>query len=325
MRFVRVRLAALAVTAAVAVPGVAFDLQGHRGARGLAPENTMAAFRAALALGVTTLETDVGITRDGVAVIAHDRHLNPALVRGADGKWLAAPTPTLRSLDSARLAAYDVGRTDPASAYAKQWPQQQPADGERIPALADVLALAKRSAVPVRLNVETKLSPLAPDDTVDPATFARAVVDALTSADLVARTTLQSFDWRTLAEAKKLEPALRTACLTLEGGANDNVKPDATGRSPWLAGIAPGPLPSMVKRAGCDVWSPFWRNVTRERIAEAKALGLAVIPWTVNEIADMLAMIDAGADGLITDYPDRGRQAMAERGLPLPPPDPAKR
>lgn len=295
----------------------AFDLQGHRGARGLAPENTLAAFRAALAVGVSTLETDVGITRDGVAVIAHDRHLNPALTRGPDGRWIAAPAPRVRDLDAAALAAYDVGRIDPATPYARQFAQQKPADGERMPALADVLALAKAKAG-VRVNVETKLSPLAPDDTVDPATFARTVVDAIRAAGMLDRATLQSFDWRTLVEARKLAPGLRTACTTLEGGASDNVKADASGRSPWLAGLAPGSVPALAKAAGCAAWQPFWRNVTRERVAEAHALGLAVVPWTVNEPADMAAMIDAGVDGLITDYPDRARKVMAERGLPLP-------
>jgi glycerophosphoryl diester phosphodiesterase len=312
-------LAALALACALA-PGssAAFDLQGHRGARGLAPENTMAAFRKALALGVTTLETDVGITRDGVPVIAHDRRLDPALVRDADGRWLVPPTPPLHALDLAQLRAYDIGRIDPASAYARQFPQQVPADGERFPALADVLSLVRAHGKPVALNLETKLSPLAPDETVDPATFARTVIAAVKAADLLARTTLQSFDWRTLVAAKRLEPALRTSCLTLEGGANDNVKPDASGRSAWLAGIAPASVPRMAKAAGCDVWSPFWRNAARDRIAEAKALGLAVIPWTVNDPADMRALIDAGVDGLITDYPDRARAVMAERGLPLP-------
>lgn len=307
-----------ALVALLPLAAIAFDLQGHRGARGLAPENTMAAFRAALALGVTTLETDVGITRDGVPVLVHDRSLNPATTRDADGRWVGAPTPRVRDLDAEALRRFDVGRLDPASTYARQWPQQVPADGERIPRLADLLALAKAAPRPVRLNIETKLSPLAPDDTVDPAAFARIVVDAVRGAGLVERTTLQSFDWRTLVAARKLAPELRTACLTLEGGSSDNVKPDASGRSPWLAGIAPASPPAMAKEAGCATWSPFWRNATAERIAEAHRLGLTVIPWTVNEPVDMAAVIEAGADGLITDYPDRARRVLAERGRPLP-------
>ena len=307
---------------ALADSGAAFDLQGHRGARGLAPENTMTAFRRALDIGVTTIETDAGITRDGVVVIAHDRRLNAALTRGPDGKWLTAAGPAIRSLSLAELKAYDVGRLDPSSAYAKSWTQQVAADGERVPALSELVDLIQRSGKPVRLNLETKLSPHAADETVDAATFARIVVDAVRKAGFAARTTLQSFDWRTLVEAKRLAPEIRTACLTTEGGNGDTVKPDDSGASPWHAGLSlakhEGSLPKLVKAAGCDIWSPFWRNVTPDRVREARALGLAVLAWTVNEPPDMEVLIDAGVDGLITDYPDRLRRVLTAKGKPLP-------
>ena len=83
----RTKFVSVVLLAAIASSAAAFDLQGHRGARGLAPENTLAAFRTALAIGVTTLETDLAVTRDGVLVLSHDPHLNPALTRGADGRW----------------------------------------------------------------------------------------------------------------------------------------------------------------------------------------------------------------------------------------------
>src|SRR5687767_9829877 len=312
---------ALLLVAACA-PVLAFDLQGHRGARGLAPENTLAAFKRALDIGVSTIETDLGITHDGVVVIAHDRRLNAALTRGPDGAWLTAAGPSIRSLSLAELKTYDVGRLDPASAYAKTWTQQVAADGERIPALTELFELIQRSGKPVRLNLETKLSPNAPDETADPATFARAAVDVIRRAGFAERTTLQSFDWRTLVEAKRLAPEIRTACLTTEGGNGDTVKPDASGVSPWHAGLSlakhASSVPKLVKAANCDIWSPFWRNVTPERIAEARALGLAVLPWTVNEPADMATLIDAGVDGLITDYPDRLRDVLKAKGKPLP-------
>jgi len=311
----RAVVAALAFTVTTAS---AFDVQGHRGARGLAPENTLAAFRRALDAGVTTIETDVGVTRDGVVVIAHDRRLNPALTRGADGKWLGAPGPAIRSLSLADLSAYDVGRIDPASSYARTFPQQRAADGERIPTLEAVIDIVKHSARPVRLNVETKLSPYAPEETLDPAAFARAVVEVLRKHDVVGRTTLQSFDWRTLIEAKKLAPELRTACLTTEGGSGDTVKAGDSGVSPWHAGLSlaahGGSLPALVKAAKCDIWSPFHRNVTPERLRDARALGLAVLPWTVNERADMESLIEAGVDGLITDYPDRLIEVLRAKG-----------
>ena len=314
---------ALAVAALLgADPGTAFDLEGHRGARGLAPENTLAAFRRALSIGVTTLETDLAVTRDGVLVIAHDRRLNPDLVRGPDGKWIAAPGPTIRSLTAADVARYDVGRVDPASRYATQFPQQQPADGEPIPTLAQLFALVRESGKPVRLNLETKIDPTVPDDTVDPATFARLAVEAIQAAGFADRVTLQSFDWRTLVEAKRLVPSLRTACLTIETANNDTVKPVGDAPSPWTAGLDVrrfgGSVPQLAHAAGCATWSPFWRNATPERIVEAHALKLEILPWTVNDPADIARLIDAGVDGLITDYPDRAREVMRTKGLPLP-------
>src|ERR671915_935500 len=97
----------------------AFDLQGHRGARGHAPENTLPSFELAVAMGVDTLELDVGVTRDGVVVIHHDRRLNPDLARGPDGKWVSAPAPTIHSLSYQELRSFDVGRLRPGSEYAQ--------------------------------------------------------------------------------------------------------------------------------------------------------------------------------------------------------------
>ena len=316
-----VRLVAPLLAVALAVPAMAFDLQGHRGARGLAPENTLAAFAKALAIGVTTLETDLAVTRDGVVVLAHDPDLNPALVRDG-GAWLAQRGPPIRALTLAELQRYDVGRLDPASGYGRQWAQQVASDGERIPTLAALFELARETGKPVRFNLETKITPRSGDATLDAEAFAEVVIGAVRKAGMSSRTTLQSFDWRTLVAAKRLEPSIVTACLTAEGGSFDTVKPDATGRSPWHAGIAPGDhggsLPKMARAAGCRTWSPNHASLTRERVDEARALGLAVLPWTVNEASDMARLIDWGVDGLITDYPDRARKVMADKGLPLP-------
>ena len=126
-RMRRALLAALVLL--VADPALAFDLQGHSGARGLAPENTLAAFARALAIGVTTLELDLAMTRDDVLVISHDRRLNPDHTRGAHGAFLAREGPPIRTLTLAELQRYDVGRLKPGSDYAAAFPAQQPADG----------------------------------------------------------------------------------------------------------------------------------------------------------------------------------------------------
>jgi len=311
--------AALLVAFAPAVS--AFDMQGHRGARGIAPENTLAAFAKALAIGVTTLETDLAVTRDDVLVVSHDPDLNPALVR--DGAaWLAQRGPAIRTLALADLQRYDVGRADPESRYGRQWPEQVAHDGERIPTLAEVFALVARAGKPARFNLETKITPTGGAATPDPEAFARLAVAAVRKAGLAERTTLQSFDWRTLVVVRQLAPEIATACLTAEGGSFDTVKPDGTGASPWHAGIAPADhghsLPRMVRAAGCGTWSANHASLTRARIEEAHALGLKVLPWTVNEPADMARLIDWNVDGLITDYPDRARRVLRDKGLPLP-------
>jgi glycerophosphoryl diester phosphodiesterase len=321
----KVLAAMLCLASAACVAQIAarasFDLQGHRGARGLAPENTLAAFRRAMEVGVTTLETDVAITRDHVPVISHNADLNPDLVREGGENWLARPGPPIHSLLLAELERYDVGRVNPSSRYAQDFPEQRAADGERFPTLAELLQLVKRSETPVRLNIETKLTP---DDAgaADPTTFVRLIVDVLKEAEMLDRATIQSFDWRTLIEAKRAVPSIATSCLTIESPNMNTVAPEADGKSRWHAGFSlteqRGSVPALVKAAGCGTWSMFWQNLTPALVTEAHAMGIKVLPWTVNDPADMRRLIEMQVDGIITDYPDRLRRVMAEKGLQLP-------
>ncbi|HEY8245322.1 MAG TPA: glycerophosphodiester phosphodiesterase [Casimicrobiaceae bacterium] len=305
-----------ALVAALPIAAHAFDLQGHRGARGLAPENTLAAFKRALEIGVTTLETDMGVTRDDVVVISHEPALYPPLVR-LDGAWLMEPGPPIRTLTLAELRRYDIGRTDPATPYGKNFPEQQATDGQRFPTLDEVLALAKSAGV--RVNIETKITPTSGTAVADPETFARLVVDRIAAAGMEKRATVQSFDWRTLAAVRRIHPAVETVCLTNEGGSFDTVAPRDGVPSPWFGGLKlddhGGSVPALVAAAGCAAWSPNFQALTRERLADAKARKLRVVPWTVNQPADMARLVDWGVDGLITDYPDRARAVLAERGI----------
>lgn len=265
---------------------------------------------------MTTLETDLAVTRDGIVVISHDPVLNPDLTRGPDGQWLATAGPAIRTLTLDELKRYDIGRVNPASKYGQQYPEQKPVDGQRFPTLTEFLAQA---APQVRFNIEIKIDPAKPGLTLDPAAFAKLAVDDIRKGKAEARTTLQSFDWRAVIEARKLAPEIATACLTIESNNFDTVQ-RASGRpSPWLGGLDlaahGGSVPQLAKAAGCAVWSPFWRNVSTENVKEAQALGLKVIPWTVNAPAEMERLIDLGVDGLITDYPDRGQKVLASKGL----------
>ncbi|HEY4637986.1 MAG TPA: glycerophosphodiester phosphodiesterase, partial [Burkholderiales bacterium] len=291
-------LAALALGQACAAQ--AFDLQGHRGARGTAPENTLPGFAAALAVGVATLELDAGVTRDGVVVIHHDRRLNPDIARGPDGRWIEAPGPLLRELDFKALRRYDVGRLRPGSEYAARFPEQAPADGARIPRLAELFALVRKAGNDeVRFNIETKISPAAPAETLPPEAFARALVGEIRKAGVAARTTVQSFDWRTLHAVERAAPEIATVYLT--------------GRRRG------GSQPQAVHAAGGTVWSPHYEELDTAALIEARALGLKVVPWTVNEPGFIERFLDLGVDGMISDYPERVRAGMARRGLPLPP------
>jgi len=310
---------ALLIAAAVTSQAAAFDLQGHRGARGLAPENTLPAFARALALGVTTLELDVGLTEDGVLVVAHDRRLNPDIVRGPDGRWLVGRTRTVRELTFHELGRYDVGRLRPGSEYSARFPEQRRMDGIRIPKLEEVFGLARRAHNDeVRFNIETKLSPLAPEETAGPDEFARALIAVVRANGVERRTTIQSFDWRTLALAQREAPEIATAHLSSDA---DNVRDAGNSPSPWTNGIRfadHGSVPKMVKAAGGRIWSPNFRDLTAALVAEAHGLALGVLPWTVNDAPDMERLIDWGVDGIITDYPDRLREVMAARRMPLP-------
>jgi glycerophosphoryl diester phosphodiesterase len=317
------RAIALFLLTLLASPSFAFDLEGHRGTRGLAPENTLAAFRRALEIGVSTIETDMAVTSDDVVVISHNPFLSPDLVRDPDGHWLASQGAQIRTLTFAELRRYDIGRINPMSQYARSFSNQQAADGERFPKLSELFALAKASGKPVRFNIETKITPTSGANTPDPATFARLVLGVVREANMVDRVTVQSFDWRTLVEMKRLAPEIETSCLTIQTASDDTVAqaPDG-GPSPWHAGFAlrdrGGSLPALVKEAGCGTWSMFWRNLTPKDLAAAHALGLKVLPWTVNERGDMRSLIDLGVDGIITDYPDRLREVMAEKKMTLP-------
>ena len=128
----RLRLAAALLSALSPAAAGALDLQGHRGARGLAPENTLAGFARALAIGVSTLELDLGVTADYRLVVIHDSRLDPATTRGPDGRWLTPPTPAVRELMLAQLRQFDVGRLEPASRLRRLLPE--PADAQVLEA-----------------------------------------------------------------------------------------------------------------------------------------------------------------------------------------------
>ena len=262
------------------------DVQGHRGARGYLPENTLPSFARALEMGVTTLELDVAVTKDGVVVVHHDRGLNVDIARGPDGRWVSDATP-INHLTFAELQRYDVGRLRPGSHYARHFPQQQPLDGTRIPRLADLFQLAQANRS-IRFNIEPKMDADALDETLPPAPFARALIAEVRKAEVQNRTTVQAFHWPLLKVVEPEAPEMPTVYCT-EGRGSD---------------------PARVQAAGGRIWSPDYQTLTREKIAAARKSSMKITVWTVNEPADIAKVIDMGVDGIASDYPDRVIQLL---------------
>ncbi|HEY5337228.1 MAG TPA: glycerophosphodiester phosphodiesterase family protein [Rhizomicrobium sp.] len=297
----------------------------HRGGAGLMPENTLAAFRDAVARGADGAELDVQLSKDGEVVVYHDYRLKPQITR-LDGAWLTKPTPRIKDLILGELQAFDIGRCDPASDYARDHSDVKAQDGERIPTLADVVRIAKTAKQDFWLQVELKTSFAEREAGPDPIALADATVAVLRAENYLHRTIFVGFDWPGLLHAKKLAPDTQCWFTTLaqswfeEGTPPPQDDPPAepalmmlrhwakTGTSPWAGGYDAanygGSIRKAIKAAGGDGWFPTYGDATPEAVAEARALGLKVGAWTVDDPKDMRALVDRGLDALCTDRPD---------------------
>ncbi len=274
----------------------AFELQGHRGARGLFAENTLEGFRRALDFGLDSIELDIAVTADDVAVVVHDPVLNVDLTRTRDGAWLAAKGIAVRSLSLAALRGFDVGRARPGSATARAHPDQVSFDGACIPTLAEVFTAT--AAWNVRIDAELKTNPATPDTSVSPAAMAQAVVDVAHACAALPRLAVRSFDWRGLAFLRRCHPTIPLAWLS--EGQSDAAMAERVADAAQSCPYQP-------------TWAPLAATLDRAALDRAHALGLRVVPWTVNGPADMARLIDWGIDGLCTDRPDLLRALMSER------------
>jgi glycerophosphoryl diester phosphodiesterase len=285
-------------------------LIGHRGAAGLAPENTLAGFRRACEIGVDGIELDVLMTSDRHIVVHHDYALKPEIARTADGRWIGNFSQLIvKDLSLAELLKYDVGRLQAGTRYARRYPESQPADGERIPTLLQVIELLKLSCPPAtQLWIEIKTTPEKPDLTPPPEVVADAVVRCVRDHKIAEQAYILSFDWRALAHVQKIAPEIPTVYLSLVGRSLNNIKPGQPGASAWTAGIDiddyNGSIPHAVKASGGRYWAQYYKHLTRDDLKAARDLGIRVFVWTVDSKSEMKRLIDLGVDGIITNRPD---------------------
>ncbi len=327
------------VTTAVHLP-TGFDLEAHRGGRDARPENSLSAFAYALAVGVTTLEMDMQITSDGVIVVRHNRIIPWYEAKNSWGKFLVSDEqPDIETRTYDELKAYDLGGISPNAPFG-YWDShgvsQKQIQGTQITSLEEVFQLVRDwGNDSVFFNIETKSNPY-PDhkQAVSPQAWVSKFYELVKKYGLTDRVMLQSFDWRTLVEMKKLDPSIPTVALTanqpswnMEGDEGDYQWKGRAEPSPWMAGLDiddfAGDIVKAADAIGADVISPYESEVTPSVVTEAHQLGMRVVPYTVNDPIRMKELILMQVDGIITDRPATLRAICQEMGIPVPAADPA--
>ena len=300
-------------------PGV-IRIHGHRAARGVLPENTMIGFRNTLDIGLKVVELDVLVTADGVPVVTHYPRLMAAATRDKNGKWLPDDSPLIYAMSFDTLQKFDVGGLRASAAYGKRYPDQAFLTGVRVPSLAQVAALIKEPDFnDVWLNLEIKSTPEAPENTPPLPDLVSSVLQVLIDQEIIDRVFIQSFDWRVLSELQRQMAAMPRSYLTYDQCEYPTMAVNIYEGSAWMGGVDlaahGGGLPQVIASLGGQIWSPYFKDITSARLAQAHEAGLIVNAWTVNEPNDIYQMIDLGVDGIITDYPARVQRCLMACGL----------
>ena len=316
-----------------------FDLQAHRGGRDARAENTLYAFAYAMELGVTTLEMDMQLTKDGRLVISHNPVMNWMLAKGPDGQYAPKQgAPDIRTMTLVDVQQYDLGVMNPAAGgyYDLHGKTQIATPGAQMPTLEQVFELANAYGnKKVIFNIETK-SYADPEDpyyanSPDPDVFVEKVYEVVKKYNMQNRVTIQSFDWRTLKAMKAIAPELTLVALSSEqpswGKGGMYLRIGEKAPSPHLGGLNindfKGDYVKAAKEIGADVVSPYFKELSPDLIDEAHALGMKVVPWTVNSPKDMEMLLAMGVDGIISDQPWVLRDVLIKKGIAVPEPTPA--
>lgn len=301
------------VPPAVAAP-TGFDLQSHRGGRGETTEESLRAFAKSLELGVSTLELDIVLTKDGQPLVWHDPRIDETKCADTAPAFPGDPMypyvgKLVHDLTLEQIRTLDCGK------LLSGFPDAEVVHDNRIAVLPEVFELTDSYRADVRYNIETKIEADKPETSATPEEFVDVILGVVRAAGKVDKVDIQSFDWRLIPLVRRAEPSIPRVALW----------DDTTWipGSPWLGGVDPAFEDDPIAGAmtvGATVLSPQYQWVDREFVERAHSLGLKVTPWTVNDPEAMRALIAAGVDGLITDYPTRLRGVLAELGLPLPRP-----
>ncbi len=289
---------------------------GHRGARGVLPENSMIGFDFSLSIGVPLLEIDVVLTADDVPVITHNHRLHASSFRDTNGLFLSGEEPKVSSLTFEQIQQFDIGRLDGHSAYGQRFPDQAQLDGVRVPRLIDLLDLvAEQKYGDAYLMVELKSDPDLAHDALYRENFVGRVLQEVRAKGLSTRAVLHSFDWNLLEECQLQAPDMPSSYLTQLPENEDDVGEDSSKAvCPDFRGRR-DEIPLLVKQAGGSLWCPYYADVTAENVALAKELGLCVAVWTVNEHEEISRMIDLRVDAIVSDYPGRVQRHLSDLGM----------
>lgn len=289
---------------------------GHRGARGILPENSLVGFDFALSIGVDLLEFDVLVSRDDIPVITHNHEFHGSAVRGPDGVFLNGEHPRVASLTMTEIEGFDIGRLNAETEYGRRFPDQAQMDGVRVPRLRELLHLVSQPRYATAcLMLELKSDPDLAQDDAARERIVSIVCNEVRDAEMVDRTLLHSFDWALLAECRRQAPDMPLSFLTqLQENEHDVGEDSAILVTPDFADPQLS-VPDEVSKAGGSLWCPHFSELKPGDLARAGELGLRVAVWTVNEPDDIEAMIDLKVDAIVTDYPGRVQQRLSDRGF----------
>lgn len=264
-------------------PKPVVDIQGHRGCRGLFPENTLVAFEKAIDLGVHTLELDLAVSKDGIVVVSHEPFMSQTICSKPNGQPITQAED--RQFNLYQMTFDSIQQFDCGLLKHPNFPEQMKIAAAK-PSLTSVLAMTESLNPNIKYNIELKADPNYDDIfTPKPAIFVNLVLEVIQKHAVVERTNLQSFDLRILEEIKRQSPNMKVAVLIDES------------ESIW------GKTTSLSFKP--EIISPYFKLLDAKTVRNLKAENFEVIPWTVNQPEDMQLMIDFGVNGIITDYPDR--------------------